>query len=112
MQDYIKVSSMLKSHRQSYRLWGDSMNKKQQKNEAPNAEGTISTRMEQKQVEERVAIGAHVVYETIRREGEEELSRTPSALAWSALAAGLSMGFLSLLKHCWQRAYPTNRGVV
>lgn len=69
------------------------MNKKQQKNEAPNAEGTISTRMEQRQVEERVAIGAHVVYETIRREGEEELSRTPSALAWSALAAGLSMGF-------------------
>ncbi|GAC1437735.1 MAG: formate/nitrite transporter family protein [Terriglobales bacterium] len=69
------------------------MQKKQQKNEAPNAEGTISTRMEQKQVEDRVAIGAHVVYETIRREGEEELSRTPSTLAWSGLAAGLSMGF-------------------
>jgi formate-nitrite transporter family protein len=57
------------------------------------AEGTISTRVEQKQVEERLAIGAHVVYETIRREGEEELRRPVAALWWSALAAGLSMGF-------------------
>ena len=56
-------------------------------------EGTISTRTEQKQVEDRLAIGANVVYETIRREGEEELHRPASALAWSALAAGLSMGF-------------------
>ena len=54
---------------------------------------TISTRVEKKQVEERTAIGAHVVYEAIRREGEEELQRAVSALAWSALAAGLSMGF-------------------
>ncbi len=53
----------------------------------------ISTRAEKKQVEERVAIGANVVYETIRREGEDELGRTVSALAWSAFAAGLSMGF-------------------
>lgn len=55
--------------------------------------GPISTRNEQKQVEERIAIGPHVVYETIRREGEEELQRTVSSLAWSALAAGLSLGF-------------------
>ena len=44
-------------------------------------------------MEERLAIGANVVYETIRREGEEELRRAVSALAWSGLAAGLSMGF-------------------
>ncbi len=70
------------------------MNKRQGKVIDPaSSEGTISTRIEQKQVEERVAIGAHVVYETIRREGEEELHRTAPALAWSALAAGLSMGF-------------------
>ena len=53
----------------------------------------VSTRKEQKQVEERMAIGAHVVYEAIRREGDEELNRPAIALAWSALAAGLSMGF-------------------
>ena len=69
------------------------MNKKQAKDDLPSGEGTITTRTEKKQVEERVAIGAHVVYETIRREGEEELNRPAAALAWSALAAGLSMGF-------------------
>jgi hypothetical protein len=69
------------------------MNRKQVKSDPPSGEGTISTRTEQKQVEDRVAIGANVVYETIRREGEEELQRPASALAWSALAAGLSMGF-------------------
>lgn len=59
----------------------------------PDDGSTISTPVEKKQVEERVAIGAHVVYETIRLEGEEELHRPAAALAWSALAAGLSMGF-------------------
>jgi formate/nitrite transporter FocA (FNT family) len=54
---------------------------------------TISTRAEQRQVEERVAIGANVVYEAIRREGDDELRRPAAALAWSAFAAGLSMGF-------------------
>ena len=69
------------------------MNKKQDKDDLPSQEGTITTRAEKKQVEERLAIGAHVVYETIRREGEEELARTAASLFWSALAAGLSMGF-------------------
>jgi formate-nitrite transporter family protein len=49
--------------------------------------------IEEKQVQQRVAIGAHVVHETIRREGESELKRSTHALAWSGLAAGLSMGF-------------------
>ena len=61
--------------------------------EGPVPERTITTEVEEKKVEERVAIGAHVVYETIRREGEEELARPAAALAWSGLAAGLSMGF-------------------
>lgn len=60
---------------------------------ADTVEVPISTRTEKKQVEERLAIGAHVVYETIRLEGEQELLRKSSALAWSAFAAGLSMGF-------------------
>jgi formate-nitrite transporter family protein len=41
----------------------------------------------------RSAIGAHVVYEAIMVEGEEELKRSNSALAYSGIAAGLSMGF-------------------
>jgi formate/nitrite transporter FocA (FNT family) len=32
-----------------------------------------------------------VIYEAIREEGEDELKRSPASLAWSALAAGLSM---------------------
>jgi len=52
----------------------------------------ISTKEEEKRVQDRVAIGAPVVYETIRREGEDELGRPVAALAWSGLAAGLSMG--------------------
>jgi len=72
---------------------GGVMNKKLAKVDLSSNDGTISTRSEQKQVEERQAIGANVVYETIRREGDDELHRPAAALAWSALAAGLSMGF-------------------
>jgi formate-nitrite transporter family protein len=54
---------------------------------------TVTTPAEKKQVEERVAVGVNVVYEAIRLEGEVELARPAAALAWSALAAGLSMGF-------------------
>ncbi|MGH9488107.1 MAG: formate/nitrite transporter family protein [Terriglobales bacterium] len=59
--------------------------------EDPDA--TISTPAERKQVEQCVAIPANVIYETIRRQGSEELARSWQALAWSGLAAGLSMGF-------------------
>jgi formate/nitrite transporter FocA (FNT family) len=51
------------------------------------------TEQEQKDVEERSAPRTEVVYEAIREEGENELRRKPSALAWDGLAAGLSMGF-------------------
>lgn len=64
----------------------------------------IKEEIEEKQVQERVAIGARVVHETIRREGEEELNRTTSALAWSGFAAGLSMGF-SLVAEGLLQAY-------
>jgi len=66
---------------------------KEKAEEPPAAAKTISTRAEQTQVEERAAIGANVVYEVIRREGDDELRRPPAALAWSGFAAGLSMGF-------------------
>ncbi len=46
-----------------------------------------------REAERRAAITAATVHEAIRLEGEEELDRPPSALAWSGFAAGLSMGF-------------------
>jgi hypothetical protein len=67
-------------------------NQTKQLNLSPEA-GPVTTSAEKKQVEERVAVGVTIVYEAIRREGEVELRRPAAAWAWSALAAGLSMGF-------------------
>jgi formate-nitrite transporter family protein len=75
--------------------------------EAADVSPDVKTRIEEKQIRERVAIGAHVVHETIRREGREELKRSSAALAWSALAAGLSMGF-SLVAEGLLAAYLPN----
>jgi formate/nitrite transporter FocA (FNT family) len=38
-------------------------------------------------------LASKVIYEIIRREGEEELARTNRSLVWSGLAAGLMMSF-------------------
>jgi formate-nitrite transporter family protein len=48
---------------------------------------------EQKEAQEKSSVTVRVVHDAVRREGEEELERSSSALAWSGLAAGLSMGF-------------------
>lgn len=48
---------------------------------------------EEKEATQRSALPVTVVHEAIRKEGEDELSRPIAALAWSGLAAGLSMGF-------------------
>src|SRR3954464_14824232 len=53
---------------------------------------------EKKEAETRSSVTPHVVHEAVRREGEEELKRTNSALAWSGLAAGLSIGFSVILE--------------
>ncbi len=68
------------------------MNKKPRHTER-TVDGAVTTRAEKKQAEERVAVGVNVVYEAIRRKGEVELARPAAALAWSGLAAGMSMGF-------------------
>ena len=62
------------------------------------------TETEREQVERRTTISAIIVHEAIREEGERELRRPASALAWSGLAAGLSMGF-SLVGQGLLRAY-------
>ena len=50
-------------------------------------------RGEHREAVRRSAPSTLIVYEAIRREGEHELQRPNAALAWSGLAAGLSMGF-------------------
>ncbi|HYP13965.1 MAG TPA: formate/nitrite transporter family protein [Bryobacteraceae bacterium] len=58
---------------------------------------------EEHDAEQRTSVRARVVHEAIRRDGEEQLDRSVAALGWSALAAGLAMGFSlvteALLKH-------------
>jgi formate/nitrite transporter FocA (FNT family) len=51
---------------------------------------------EKRKAKEEESASAGVTHEAIRLEGEKELERAPSALAWSGVAGGLSMG-LSLL---------------
>lgn len=48
---------------------------------------------ELEEVERRSGLRAVLVHEAIRKEGEDELVRPLPAIAWSGLAAGLSMGF-------------------
>ncbi|MGH9665125.1 MAG: formate/nitrite transporter family protein [Bryobacteraceae bacterium] len=66
----------------------------------------LSERQE-KESENLTSVTALVVHETIRKNGEEELARPVQALAWSGLAAGLSMGF-SFLSEALFRTYLPN----
>jgi formate-nitrite transporter family protein len=62
------------------------------------------TEKQQQEAEDRTSVSANVVHEAIRHDGEEELHRPVSALAWSGFAAGLSMGF-SFVAQALFRAY-------
>ncbi|HEX5314557.1 MAG TPA: formate/nitrite transporter family protein [Gammaproteobacteria bacterium] len=57
------------------------------------AEAQYLEQHERREAARRTAPRAAIVYEAVRREGEQELARPIAALAWSGLAAGLSMGF-------------------
>jgi formate/nitrite transporter FocA (FNT family) len=61
---------------------------------------------EEKEAIERKAPGGAVVHRAILEEGEEELRRPSSALAWSGLAAGLSMGFSFIAEALLQSYLP------
>jgi formate/nitrite transporter FocA (FNT family) len=65
---------------------------------------TRTERREFNEAHEKQSPPGKVVYRAIYREGAEELARDSSALAWSGLAAGLSMGF-SLLGEAFLRAH-------
>lgn len=60
--------------------------------EQPQAVPQLNER-QLEEAERRTSVPASVVHEAIRKDGDEELHRPISALAWSGLAAGLSMGF-------------------
>ncbi len=64
------------------------------------------TEKQQQEAEDRTSVSAVVVHEAIRHDGEEELQRPISALAWSGLAAGLSMGFSFVAEALLRRYLP------
>jgi len=66
------------------------------------------TEKQEQEAQDRTSVSAVVVHEAIRHDGEEELNRPSSALAWSGLAAGLSMGF-SLVGEALFRAHLPDR---
>jgi formate-nitrite transporter family protein len=61
---------------------------------------------EHDEAEKRVAVSALIVHEAVRKEGDEELDRPAQALAWSGLAAGLSMGASLIVEGLLQTYLP------
>jgi formate-nitrite transporter family protein len=61
---------------------------------------------EQRQAAERRAVGPLVIHEIVREQGEAELKRSVSGLAWSGLASGLSIGFSFIGQATLQASLP------
>ncbi len=66
-------------------------------------DGFSLSRKEKIEVERKRPPRAAVLHEIIRSDGEQELKRSVSALGWSSLAAGLSMGFSLLARGVLRR---------
>jgi formate-nitrite transporter family protein len=75
------------------------------KRKPPRNDGQIEE-VEHEEASQRVSPRAAIVYEAIRREGSDELERPSSALFWSGLAAGLSMGFSMVAEGLLRAALP------
>ncbi|SAL48438.1 Inner membrane protein YfdC [Caballeronia cordobensis] len=85
------------------------MNEPQAGANSPNLDSA-----EQEQAAEHSAPHPLVIHEIVREEGEVAMERTFGALMWSALAAGLSMGFSFLVQAILESALPETgwRGLV
>jgi formate/nitrite transporter FocA (FNT family) len=75
------------------------------KTSGPSTSGNLND-TEKDQAAQHAAPQAMVIHEIVRTEGEEELVRTSSAIMWSGLAAGLSMGFSFLAMAMIEGALP------
>jgi len=72
--------------------------------QSANASARRSLDRESEEVEERSSPPTPVIYEVVRRLGEEEMDRPVFSLWWSGLAAGLSISF-SLLAQAILRSH-------
>lgn len=60
----------------------------------------------QQKAKEEESLDAAATHEVVRREAQKELDRSPAALAWSGLAAGLGMGFSMVAEGVLRAALP------
>ena len=72
----------------------------------PGEETLVSEPEEQATVDEAIGLSARMVFETIRREGEEELERPAASLFWSGIAAGILISFSVLAEAALRGALP------
>ena len=69
-------------------------------------DGVALSASEEREVEHKLPPSVQVLHEAVRIQGEMEMSRSMPALAWSSLAAGLSMGFSMLVPALLQVQLP------
>ena len=70
------------------------------------ADSPLLDEAERRQAADRAAPGPLVIHEIVREEGHFELERSSRGLAWSALAAGLSIGFSFVTQAYLQSGLP------
>jgi hypothetical protein len=88
-------------------------NAKREKQHSPSAlqeSPAIHTRAEEKQVEERLAIGPHIVYETIRREGEEGVQAVFASTGMVRIRGGTFQRIFTGSGGRWRRICPRRYG--
>jgi formate/nitrite transporter FocA (FNT family) len=83
-----------------------SSNKNRKPETATHSDNEFLDEHEREQAEEHKSIPALVIHEVLREEGESELARPVGSLAWSGLAAGMSMGFSFLALALMKSALP------
>jgi formate/nitrite transporter FocA (FNT family) len=84
------------------------LRKAAERREVAEARPTTLDLPEQRKAEEEQKLDAAVTHEVIRREGLRELNRSPAALAWSGLAAGLAMGLSLVVMSALHQALPAS----
>ena len=65
---------------------------------------TVEEEAEEQSLKDAAALSPRLIYEVIRRDGEEELARTKRSLIWSGIAAGMLIS-LSVLGEAVFRTY-------
>nr|WP_172327679.1 formate/nitrite transporter family protein [Mangrovicoccus sp. HB161399] len=68
--------------------------------------GALPTSEEEESVSEASSLSPRLIYEVVRRDGEEELNRSASALIWSGCAAGILISASVLAEAALRSALP------